>query len=132
MVQFIYKNMGICVILLSYFNCKINILHFFIWFCRYLPLQSAKILLLPPKYEMIMVPSNHSFFQYCESNIGLFSIAPCKVITLNPLIILFCISFLLLFYGSLFKVIDIPTIAITLLFPNAFKSVKERHLLLSQ
>ena len=23
--------------------------------------QSAKILLLPPKYEIIMVPSNHSF-----------------------------------------------------------------------
>ena len=39
-------------------------------------IQSAKILLLPPKYEIIMVPSNHSFFQYCDSNIGLFSIAP--------------------------------------------------------
>ena len=24
-------------------------------------IQSAKILLLPPKYEIIMVPSNHSF-----------------------------------------------------------------------
>ena len=30
-------------------------------------------------------------------NIGLFSIIPCKVITLNPLCILFGISFLLLF-----------------------------------
>ena len=38
--------------------------------------QSAKILLLPPKYEIIMVPSNYSNFQYCDSNIGLFSIAP--------------------------------------------------------
>ena len=28
-------------------------------------LQSANILLLLPKYETIMVPSNHSFFQYC-------------------------------------------------------------------
>ena len=46
--------------------------------------QSAKILLLPPKYEIIMVPSNHSFYKYCDSNIGLFSIASCKVITLNP------------------------------------------------
>ena len=60
-------------------------------------LQSAKILLLPPKYEIIMLPSNHSFFEYCESNIGLFSFAPCKVITFNPLSILFGISALLLF-----------------------------------
>ena len=30
--------------------------------------------------------------QYCDSNIGLFYIAPCKVITLNPLCILFGIS----------------------------------------
>ena len=34
------------------------------------------LLLLPPKYEIIMVPSNHSFLQYCDCNIGLFSIAP--------------------------------------------------------
>ena len=33
-----------------------------------------------------MVPSNHSFFQYCDSNIGLFYIAPCKVSTLYPLL----------------------------------------------
>ena len=45
-------------------------------------------ILLPPKYEKNMVPSNHSFFQYCDSNIGLFSIAPCKVITLNHFCIL--------------------------------------------
>ena len=61
-------------------------------------LQSSKILLLPPKYEIIMVPSNHPFFQYCDSNIALFSIALCKVITLNPLCILFGIRFLLLFW----------------------------------
>ena len=73
-------------------------------------IQSAKILLLPPKCEIIMVPHNHSFFQYCDSNIGLFSIAPCKVITLN----LLCISSLLLFlWLSLSKVIALPTIAIT-------------------
>ena len=39
-------------------------------------------------------------FQYCYINIGLFSIAPCKVITINPLCILFdsdsCRSFTLL------------------------------------
>ena len=44
-----------------------------------------KILLLPPKYEIVMVPSNHSFFQYCDSNIGLFSIAPDLVIALPSL-----------------------------------------------
>ena len=44
------------------------------------------------KYEIIVVPSNHSFLR-----IGLFPIAPCKVITLNPLCILFGISSLLLF-----------------------------------
>ena len=49
-------------------------------------IYSAKILLLPPKYEKIMVPF---IFQHCDSNIGLFSIAPYKVITLNPLCILF-------------------------------------------
>ena len=41
-------------------------------------LQLGKILLLPPKYEMIIVPSNYSSFQYCYRNIGLFSIAQCK------------------------------------------------------
>ena len=29
-------------------------------------LQSAKMLLLQPKYEIIRVLSNHSFFQYCS------------------------------------------------------------------
>ena len=76
-----------------------------------------------------MVPSNHSFFQYCDSKIRLFSIAPSKVITLNSLCILF---------GSfLSKVIALPTIAIaivvalksesdkiTLTFANVFKSEK--------
>jgi hypothetical protein len=59
--------------------------------------QLAKILLLPPKYEIIMLPFNHSFFQYCDSNIGLFSVAPCKLINFNPFCILFGINSLLLF-----------------------------------
>ena len=29
--------------------------------------QLEKIILLPPKYEIVMVPSNHSNFQYCDS-----------------------------------------------------------------
>ena len=74
-------------------------------------LQSAKILLLPTKYEIIMLPSNHSNFQYCDSNIGLFSNALCKVITLNPLCILIRISSLHLFDGFLSEVIALPTIA---------------------
>ena len=58
--------------------------------------QSTKILLLPPKYEIIMLPSNHSVFQYCDSNFGLFSIATtCKVITLNPFWYQFFASFLM-------------------------------------
>jgi hypothetical protein len=44
-----------------------------------------------------MVPSNHLNFHYCDSNIGLFSIAPCKVITLNP----FCILFWYQFFASI-------------------------------
>ena len=65
---------------------------------HFVTMHIGKILLLPPKYEIIMVPSNHSNFQYCDSQIGLSSIAPCKVITLNPLCILFGISSLLLFW----------------------------------
>ena len=64
--------------------------------------QSAKILLLPPKYKIVMVPSNHSNFQYCVSNNELFSIVPCKVITHNPLCILFGISSLLIFWWFYF------------------------------
>ena len=65
----------------------------------YIYVQSAKILLLPSKYEINMVPSIHSIFQYC--NIGLFFIARCKVITLNSLCILLSISSLLLFFMAL-------------------------------
>ena len=54
------------------------------------------------------------FDYYCYHNIGLFSIATCRVITLNPLCILFCISFCFFFDGSLSKVIALPTIAIVL------------------
>ena len=55
-------------------------------------IKSAKILLLPPKYEIIMVPSNHSFFSIAR-----------KVITLNPLCILFGISSLLNFLVTFLK-----------------------------
>ena len=75
--------------------------------------QATKKLLLPPKYEIIMVPSNQPFFQYCDSNIVLFSITPCKVITLNQFCILFGISSLF-FFMTLSKVIALPTIAIAI------------------
>ena len=116
---------------------------------RNLLIQSAKILLLPPKYEIIMLPSNHSFFQNCDSNIGLFSIAPCKVINFNPFCILFGTSSLLLFWWLFlysyrssnyrdsdscrsFSLLKAIAKRLQLLFANAFKSVKERQLLLSQ
>ena len=95
-------------------------------------LQSTKILLLPSKYQMIMVPSNHSFFQYCDSNIRLFSIAPCNVITLNPLCILFGRIFFMASFLKLllFELLLLKAIAIRLplLFAKAFKSVNERQL----
>ena len=122
-------------------NCGIELGNFPIY------AQSAKLLLLPPKYEIIMVPSNHLNFQYCDSNIGLYSIAPCKVITLNLIYILFGISSLLLFWWLSLKsycssnyrdsdrcrsflLLKVITKRLLLLFANAFKSVKERHLLL--
>ena len=102
-------------------------------------IQSTKMLLLPPKYKIIIMPSNHSNFQYCDSNIGLFSIAPCKVITLNSLCILFGISSLLLFWWlpflsyrssnyrdsdscHSFLLLKAIAIILPLLFANAFKS----------
>ena len=85
-------------------------------------LQSAKILLLIPKYEIIMVPSNHSFLGY--RNIGLLSIAPFSVITLNPLCI-HLVSVLCFFFDSfLSKVIALPTIAIAIVV--ALKGVSEK------
>ena len=74
-----------------------------------------------------MVPSNHSNFQYCDSNIGLFSIAPCEVITLNPLCIPFGISSLLLFWWLFFSLLKVTAKRLPLLFTNTFKSLKERH-----
>ena len=75
-----------CPILDLYiYNLAINMVYLFISLSRLV--QSAKILLLPPKYEKITVPSNHSFYQYCDSKIGLSSIAPCKVITITTIAI---------------------------------------------
>ena len=68
-----------------------------------------------------MVPSNHFNFQYCDSNIELFSIAPCKVITLNLLCILFCVIVLLLFW-CLFLTLNAIAKRLQLLFANDFKS----------
>ena len=60
-----------------------------------LAMQSAKILLVPPKYERVIVLSDYLFFQYCDSNIGLFSIDSCKVSALFFLSLLYFISLLL-------------------------------------
>ena len=96
-------------------------------------IQSAKILFIPSKYEIIMVPSNHLNFQYCDINMGLFSIAPCKVITLNwnPFWYQFFASFLMTL-SLKFSLLKAIAKRLSLLFANAFKSVKEQQLLLSQ
>ena len=76
----------------------------------------------PKLYQMNTVDENiiattkkrnnfNTNFQYCDSNIELFSIAPCKVFTLNPHCILFGISSFLI---ALSLVIALPTIAIAL------------------
>ena len=85
----------------------------------------------------------NSNFQYCDSNIGLFFIAPCKVITFNTLCMIFVTVLRFFFDGSLSKVSVLPTCRsfsllkaiakrLPLLFTNTLKFVKERHLLLSQ
>ena len=60
------------------------------------------------------IRNNYGVIQSIIHNIGLFSIAPCKIITFNPLSILFGISTLLLFDGFLSKVITLPSIAIAI------------------
>ena len=76
--------------------------------------QSTKNIIGPPKYEIIMVPSNFFLILYCDSNIGLFSIASCKVITLNLLCFIDSISSFLFFLIALSKVIALPTIVIAI------------------
>ena len=92
-------------------------------------LQSAKILLLPSKYEIMMVLPDK------------FSLAPCNIITLslNPLYILFVTSSLLLFWWfpflsyrssnyrdrdscRSFLLLKAIALRLPLLFANAFKS----------
>ena len=49
--------------------------------------QSTKIFLGPPKSKKVLVQYYCSFFQYCNSSIGLFSITHCKVIALPTIVI---------------------------------------------
>ena len=70
----------------------------------YLSLQSTKILLLPSKYEIFMLPSNHSFFQA----IAILDFSLLLLVKLSLLILFssFLVSVLcFFFYGSLSKVI---------------------------
>ena len=59
--------------------------------------QSAKILFVTQKYEIVMILSNFSLFQYCDSLIVLFTIAPSTVIVLDILCFIFCICLPFLF-----------------------------------
>ena len=61
----------------------------------FLYLQSAKILLVHPKDEIIQVLTIFSFSQFCDSNLGLFSIAPCNLLGLFLVLVLCFFSFFL-------------------------------------
>ena len=113
------KFFKICLFLLDkqYQAFEIKTL-FFDKFCSfydisYHPLQSTKILLVPQKYEMIMVQSN-DLCQYCYHKIRLFTIAPCKVVTVNFLCFSFAIISLLLSFSFFSKVIVLSTIVIVI------------------
>ena len=61
------------------------------------------------------IRNNYGAIQYCDNIIGLFSIAPCKVVTLlYHLCFIYGISCLFLLLISLSKVIALPTIAIAI------------------
>ena len=62
-------------------------------------------------YEFIML-SNYLFFQYCNCNIRLFSIAPCNYCSLS--LINFWSNFFASFLHFPFIVIALPTIAISI------------------
>ena len=77
-------------------------------------LQSEKILLLPLKYEIIMVPSNHSFFNIAIAILDFFLLLLVKL-SLLILFASFLVSVLCFFFdGFLFKGIALPTIAIAI------------------
>ena len=94
-------------------------------------IQSAKILLLPPKYEKIMVPSNH-FFNIAIAILDFSLLLLVKLSLLIPFAA-FLVSVLGFFFdGSLSKVIALLIAKkLPLLLANAFKSGKERQLLLA-
>ena len=79
-------------------------------------LCSTKILLMHLKCEMIMVLHFYTSLYYWYCNIGLFSIAPCKVISLILLCILFGIISLFVFLITLSKVITPRITAIAIVF----------------
>ena len=103
----------------------------------------GNIIAIPSKYEIIMVLFNQSFFQYCDSSIGPFYIAPGKVITLSLFWYQFFDSFLialslkLLLFQLLrcdscrsFSLLKVIAKRVLLLFAYALKRVKEQQLLL--
>ena len=64
-------------------------------------IQCTKILLVPSKFDLIMLITNYLVLQYCYSNIELFLIAPCNVIAINLLCLIFCLISLLVSFFSL-------------------------------
>ena len=67
-----------------------------------LSVQSAKVLLLPPKYEIIMVSSNHSFFQLLRQQYWTFLYWFLVKLSLLILFTSFFVSVLCFFFMTLF------------------------------
>ena len=81
--------------------------------------MSTKILLVHSNWKINKVLRNYYFYWYCNSNIGLYSIASCKVITLNLIFLIFWIRSFLHFSCYIYcfrnlvrRVIDICRVAI--------------------
>ena len=111
-------------ILPLFLSSKISLINSLSFFLIYFGYKSSEALenghrvgeniIATTKYEIIMVPSNHSNFQYCDSNIGLF-LLPLVKLSLFILFASFFLSVLCFFFdGSLSKVIALPTIAIAI------------------
>ena len=73
-------------------------------------IQSAKILLLPLKYKIVMLPSNHSFFAILDFSLLLLVKLSLLIFFGAFLVLVLCFFF----DDSLSKVIALPTIAIAI------------------
>ena len=97
--------------------------------------QLTKILLVPPKCEILSGTIQSFILKHYDSNIDIFAIAPCKVIALNVFASFFGIISLLLYLFAPPKFIALPCLSFSLFeviakrfplnFAIAFDRVKE-------